>query len=90
MSVKKIIFRNFSNSKASNGKAGEEASDKSDNYWNKQLDGFISTLKSSSQMGSANDPLCILRKEIIDTLQELLLGDALAAEYLLMHLLSTV
>lgn len=41
-------------------------------------------------MGSANDPLCILRKEIIDTLQELLLGDALAAEYLLMHLLSTV
>jgi hypothetical protein len=41
-------------------------------------------------MGSNTDPLYMLRKEIVDTFQELLLGDSLAAEYLLMHLLSSV
>lgn len=80
--------------KDANSKTEEEETTKthkSNDYWNKQLADFVQTLKSSSsQMGSVSDPLNMLRKEIIDTFQELLLGDTLAAEYLLMHLLSSV
>jgi hypothetical protein len=41
-------------------------------------------------MDGSNGSLNKLRKELVEALQELLLGDELAAEYLLMHLLSSV
>ena len=44
----------------------------------------------SSLMENSQIYLLKLRQELIYCLQEILLGDTLAAEYLLMHLLSSV
>jgi hypothetical protein len=65
-------------------------------YWKKQFADFLTSLKSADatnpmqMMDGSNGSLNKLRKELVEALQELLLGDELAAEYLLMHLLSSV
>lgn len=70
-------------------------------YWEKELEKFLKQIvdDSTHSKWSTTDPsfqstaqmhLFKLRKEIIGIFQELLLGDSLAAEYLLMHLLSSV
>ena len=46
--------------------------------------------QTAALLDSAQVYLIKLRKEIVSFLQELLLGDTLAAEYVLMHLLSSV
>ena len=57
-------------------------------YWSKNNAKFLESLKTE-QIG-ADAVLLKLRAEILSCFQEILLGDSLAAEYLLMHLLSTV
>jgi hypothetical protein len=74
-------------------------------YWNAQLNTFlvnlindptlqiksnISVIDDSCLFSKAQMSILKLRKDIISMFQELLLGDNLAAEYLLMHLLSNV
>lgn len=74
-------------------------------YWNRQhkmfLTNFLNNSESleNSKVSPGIDSTLIensrmhvmsLRKEIVSCFQEMLLGDSLAAEYLLMHLLSTV
>lgn len=78
------------------GQAGEKS------YWSKQLNLFLAGLSGQSlesKVSPTVDAALIehskvhvlnLRQEILSCFQEMLLGDALAAEYLLMHLLSTV
>jgi hypothetical protein len=76
------------------------------NYWNSQFNTFLIDLINDPSLVNNNDYISViddtclsskaqmnlmkLRKEIISIFQELLLGDNLAAEYLLMHLLSNV
>jgi len=52
-------------------------------FWQSQKELFLSGTSESNEIIN-------LRQEILACFQEMLLGDALAAEYLLMHLLSTV
>ena len=68
-------------------------------YWKDQYENFLLNLNKESNLNPTIDAvfmeksyinLSSLRKELVDFFQELLLGDALAAEYLLMHLISSV
>lgn len=72
-------------------------------YWNQQYRSFLADLINDNHMNQLSQEqldvnlienskiyLLKLRQELINCLQEILLGDSLAAEYLLMHLLSTV
>jgi len=72
-------------------------------YWSKQYKMFLSSLIEGQSFGTKTSPttdavlfenakskVLNLRQEIVNCFQEMLLGDALAAEYLLMHLLSTI
>merc|ERR1712127_383536 len=75
-------------------KKEEETSEK---FWTTEYRTFLSTLHSSppsidspSLVDNSQVHLIKLRQEIIGVFMEMLLGDALAAEYLLMHLLSQV
>jgi hypothetical protein len=77
---------------------------KSQDYWNKQYENFLLSLnkheciayellsaaEKEAFLDSSHQNLIKLRQELIGFFQELLLGDALAAEYLLMHLISNV
>lgn len=81
-------------------KQGNEIDTKDPAYWSRQHKQFLSTLfENEASLKSGNEAafmeaskllLLTLRKEILACFQEMLLGDALAAEYLLMHLLSRV
>jgi hypothetical protein len=71
----------------------------SNEYWNEQYKNFMVNLYMQANNTSPSLDLLFenthihlirLRKELVNFFQELLLGDALAAEYLLMHLLSSV
>lgn len=75
--------------------------EKKDDYWTLEYSQFLRSLlkESNANLENIDDSLLFdqsqiylnkLRNEIILMFQELLLGDALAAEYLLMHLLSSV
>lgn len=55
-------------------------------YWSRQHAQFLASLSEDGK----ELQLLTLRNEILACFQEMLLGDALAAEYLLMHLLSRV
>lgn len=57
-------------------------------YWIDRKSKFLESLKGDATTSEAG--LLKLRGEILSCFQEMLLGDSLAAEYLLMHLLSTV
>ena len=69
-------------------------------YWKEQNEQFLMSINKEIMSGSAtldavllersSNYLTSLRKELVDYLQELLLGDSLAAEYLLMNLISNV
>ncbi len=60
-------------------------------YWQRQKSVLLAEVSGGNEtrMRSGNE-IINLRQEITACFQEMLLGDALAAEYLLMHLLSTV
>ena len=68
-------------------------------YWENELSAFkenllkTTNLNERAQMNHLNKEKSVvyeLRQELISLFQELLLGDALAAEYLLMNLISSV
>lgn len=78
-----------------------DKTDKNDEYWSMEYTQFLRDLlkESNTNWETIDDSILFdqsqiylnkLRNEIILMFQELLLGDALAAEYLLMHLLSSV
>jgi len=60
-------------------------------YWQRQKSVLLAEVSGGNEtrMRTGNE-IINLRQEITACFQEMLLGDALAAEYLLMHLLSTV
>ena len=71
--------------------------DANDSYWSAEYRKFLAglleqeaSLESAASLEASKQQLLSLRKEILSCFQEMLLGDALAAEYLLMHLLSRV
>jgi len=75
--------------------------DENAKYWKEQNEQFIISLNRDITSNSATSIdaallekshmyLSSLRKELLDYFQELLLGDSLAAEYLLMNLISNV
>lgn len=73
-------------------KQSNEIDTKDTAYWSRQHEQFLASLSEDEATANSNKelPLLALRKEILSCFQEMLLGDALAAEYLLMHLLSRV
>ncbi len=77
-------------------KAKNEQQDSNNAYWNQQCEQFFRDLCGANKIdeqnlhANAQIEIMKLRREIINIFTELLLGDALAAEYLLMHLMSHV
>ena len=71
-------------------------------YWKEQYEAFMVSLNKDALLSNLSPTIdavfleksCLylasLRKELTDFFQELLLGDSLAAEYLLMNLISSV